>query len=59
VKIKIIFIDQLKDDKVLVEMRKFFSPIISEIAGTKMGLFHSALMIGFIFIFKKSKVHGY
>eukprot|EP01080_Neovahlkampfia_damariscottae_P008733 gene8733-681_t len=46
VKIKIIFIDQLKDDKVLVEMRKFFSPIISNVSGSKMGLFHSALMIG-------------
>eukprot|EP01080_Neovahlkampfia_damariscottae_P009448 gene9448-1654_t len=46
-KIKLLFVDHIKDDKLQNNLRKLFSPLISEIGDyTKFGMFHTALLIG-------------
>eukprot|EP01080_Neovahlkampfia_damariscottae_P010541 gene10540-3060_t len=46
-KIKLLFVDHMKDDNFQNNIRKLISPVISEIGDySKFGLFHTALLIG-------------
>eukprot|EP01080_Neovahlkampfia_damariscottae_P007112 gene7112-11275_t len=47
-KIKIVFVDQIKDDKVQKGIRELLSPVISNIGSnvSEFGFFHTALIIG-------------
>jgi hypothetical protein len=49
-KIKIVFVDQMKNSNFQKGIRKIISPIISDLNISTMGLFHTALLVGPWFI---------